>query len=93
MTIREMFKRIEKDGFADESDFQINCATLTVFKDIDDDPNSYLSYDLDLVDEEARIIKWTRPDKDEDYELIDETIYDKDGKAVKGRYKMEETNG
>ena len=82
MTFREMFKRVEKDGFADESDFQINLATLTVFKDVDGDPNSYISYDLDLVDEETRIIKWTRPNEGEDYELIEETWYDKNGKAI-----------
>lgn len=82
MTLREMFNRVEKDGFADEWDFEINAGQLVIFKDLPekDDLGVYQEYVLNLVTEEVDITTLAMEEQDGDYEVVKREHFDKDGK-------------
>lgn len=97
MTIREMFQKIEKAGFADIQMTRSDGLSIfdtsrhyraVVTKDIT--PDKYLCFELNLDTGDQTVEEWERDDNRKDYKLVGRTYLDDEGKPITNKQRLEE---
>ena len=102
MTIREMFQKIEKAGFADveitrngdgiqiQDDYGDWSFICSVYKDIDPKTHSII-YNLDLETGEQCVEEMKADGDRGDFKLVGRTYLDNEGNPITNKQRLEET--